>query len=104
QAFTCAPIDLAALRATLESSNDNVRIPRTDKGRVALSGSDGRTLDLHGDGLTLPAGTYLLSSLSLAGHAEIRLAGPVRIVVTGSIRIERHSRIDGTGNGIARRT
>lgn len=97
--FNCTPIDLAALRATLEQSNDNAQVPMTDRGRPGLGGAGGRTINLSGnDGLTLPAGTYLLSGISLSGHSQLRVSGQVRILVTGNVAISGGSHLNLNGN------
>ncbi len=97
--YNCTPIDLAALRATLEQSNDNARVPRTDRGNPGLGGAGGRAITLSGqDGLTLPAGTYLISNISLSGHSQLRVSGQVRILVTGSVSVTGGSHINLNGN------
>lgn len=97
--YNCTPVDLAALRATLEQSNDNARVPRTDRGNPGLGGTGGRAITLSGhDGLTLPAGTYLISSISLSGNSQLRVSGQVRILVTGSVSVTGGSHINLNGN------
>ena len=98
-AFDCAPIDLAALRGILEANNDNARVPRTDRGLPGLGGNGGRSIALSGsDGLTLPAGTYLLDTVSLSGNSRLRVSGAVRILVTGSVSISGNSHVNLGGN------
>jgi RHS repeat-associated protein len=97
--FNCTPIDLAALRSALEQSNDNAHVPLTDHGSPGLGGADGRALKLTAhDGLTLPAGTYLVSSISLTGNSQLRVSGQVRILVTGSVAISGGSDVNLNGN------
>src|SRR5215210_464106 len=97
--FVCVPVNLAALRTQLEAANDNASLPLTDKGKPALGGTAGRSLELTGkDGLTLPAGTYLLDSLRLVGNSRLRAAGPVQILVTGSIDVAGGSHVNLDGN------
>ncbi|HSF39574.1 MAG TPA: Ig-like domain-containing protein [Thermoanaerobaculia bacterium] len=97
--FACAPIDLAALRTALEGANDNARLPLTEKGKPALSGANGRTLDLSGkDSLTLPAGRYLFDEIRLAGNSRLRVEGAVEILVTGAIDIKGGSHVNLDGN------
>lgn len=97
--YVCVPVDLAALRATLAAQNDNSLIPLTAKGKPALGGPNGRTLELNGkDELTLPAGTYLLDELRLSGNARLRVAGEVRILVTGAIDVKGGSHVHLDGN------
>ena len=97
--YDCAPIDLAALRTALLASNDNARLPVTEKGKPALSGPNGRTLDLSGkDTLTLPAGTYLFDEIRLAGNSRVRVDGPVQILVIGGIDIKGGSHVNLDGN------
>jgi RHS repeat-associated protein len=99
QPFDCAPIDLAALRADLEASNDNPLVPSTGKGNPALGGDDGRALRLSGrDSLVLPAGSYLLSELRLTGNSSLTVEGPVRLLVTGSIDVQGGSHLNLDGN------
>jgi RHS repeat-associated protein len=96
--FDCTPVDLAALAALLEGTNDNASLPQTAKGRPPLGGADGRELSLTGkDTLTIPAGTYLLSGLELTGNSKIVLDGDVRILVTGEIDLKggSHVHLDG---------
>lgn len=94
--FNCTPVDLAALKLTLQQSNDNARIPQTDRGHPGLS-NGGITMSGN-DGLTLPAGTYLLSGISLSGNSQLRVSGQVRILVTGSIAISGGSNVNLNGN------
>ena len=94
--YNCTPIDLVALKTTLQQSNDNSRIPRTDRGNPGLT-NGGITLSGH-DVLTLPAGTYLVSSITLTGNSQLRVSGQVRILVTGSISITGGSNVNLDGN------
>jgi hypothetical protein len=88
ESFSCSSIDLAALLTELEASNDNALIPETAKGKDPLGGRDGRELTVKAnDSLSLPAGTYLLSKITLLSHAEIVIEGPVRILCTGEIKM-----------------
>ncbi len=97
--YACAPLDLAALRTALLASNDNSRLPLTEKGKPALSGPNGRTLDLSGkDSLTLPAGSYLFDEIKLTGNTRVRVDGPVQILVTGAIDVQGGSHINLDGN------
>ncbi len=96
--FDCSPIDLLVLRSVLEAANDNDSLPLTAKGNPALGGDDGRTLELSGrDSLTLPAGTYLVSDLRLAGNSRLEVEGDVRLLVTGEVDIKggSHVHLDG---------
>jgi len=96
--FDCAPVDLDALRAALEASNDDGALPQTAKGKDPLSGQDGRSLVLNGhDSLTIPAGTYLLGDLRLAGGATLVLDGRVEILVTGTIDVQGGAQINADG-------
>ena len=95
-AFDCVPIDLAALKTALQQSNDNSRIPKTDRGNPGLT-NGGITMSGN-DGLTLPAGTYLLSNITVSGNSQIRVSGQVRILVTGSIAISGNSHLNNGGN------
>ncbi|MCP4678699.1 MAG: hypothetical protein GY854_24950, partial [Deltaproteobacteria bacterium] len=91
----CRPIDLAALAAELELSNDNDLLPRTDKGKKPFK--KGRDFELKGnDGITLPTGTYLFDPLKITGNSEVRPDGEVRILVLGEIDVS--GRIHAGGN------
>jgi len=94
--YNCTPVDLAALKTTLQQSNDNSHIPRTDRGNPGLT-NGGITLSGH-DVLTLPAGTYLLSGITLTGNSQLRVSGQVHILVTGSISITGGSNVNLDGN------
>ncbi len=97
--FDCAPIDLAALRTQLQAHNDNALVPLTDHGHPGLGGTGGNSITLSGnDGLTLPAGTYLLTNITLSGNTQIRVSGQVRILVTGSVAISGNSNLNNNGN------
>ncbi len=88
-------LDLAALEAALSVASDNVRIPRTALGRLALSGPAGRSLAVgDGDRLELPEGTYLFDALRLDGRAVVTVRGRVRVLVTGPIRLSGRSRLN----------
>lgn len=84
----CSPIDLTALAATLATTNDNSRIPRTDKNKDPLSGSSRTDFTLNGnDGITLPAGTYYFTKFTVNGNSTVRTSGPVRILSTGAVTL-----------------
>jgi YD repeat-containing protein len=87
-AAPCSPIDLTALAATLATTNDNSRIPKTDKNKDPLSGSSRTDFTLNGnDGITLPAGTYYFTKVTLNGNSTIRTSGLVRILSTGAVTL-----------------
>lgn len=93
--FQCQQLDLAALEAALEAANDNHLIPSTALGVGVLGGSDGREFFITGnDTLTLPAGTYIFSSLEITGGATVETAGTVRILVTGDVKITGSSMVN----------
>ena len=97
--FECFPVDLAALQAQLEASNDNGLIPRTDKNRDPLGGDDGRELTVKAnDTLRIPAGTYLLSKLTVLSHGQIIPEGTVRILVTGETKVTGGGSLNHAGN------
>jgi RHS repeat-associated protein len=99
EVFDCYPIDLAALYVELDASNDNGMIPATDKGKSPLGGADGRELTLKAnDGLSLPAGTYLLSSLTVQSNSVLRIEGRVNILVTGEIKVTGGGKVNPEGN------
>ena len=84
----CYPVDLAALEAVLDQANDNDEIPLSSNGNDVLGGPDGRRFKIVGnDSITLPAGTYLFSSLEIGGGSTVEVDGEVRILVTGTVKI-----------------
>jgi hypothetical protein len=92
----CSVVDLATLYAGLDSENDNDLVPLTQRGRDPLSGRD---LEVKAnDVLTLPAGTYLFSSIKLSGRAEIALEGPVRLLVAGDVALAGKTLINQLGS------
>ena len=71
-AVDCRPVDLAVYDA-FRSKNDNARIPKTAAGRDAVK--DGALVLDGPDPLTLPAGTYVFSSIALSDRAHVVLLG-----------------------------
>jgi large repetitive protein len=87
-AENCIPVDLTNLVTTVKTTNDNSRIPLTQRGHNALGGSNHTDLSLTGqDTLTLASGTYYFTSISLTGGSTIVLSGDTRILCTGSVSI-----------------
>src|SRR3954451_16848476 len=87
-AYDCKPIDLAALATTLQSSNDNAKIPLSSQGKNLLGGTTHLDFTLSGgDTLTLPAGTYYVNKFTVSGGSVITLGGPVRILATNSVSV-----------------
>ena len=84
----CKPIDLAALAATLQASNDNGKIPLTGQGKNPLTGTTHTDFNLSGgDTLTLPGGTYYFTKFTMSGGSIVKITGPVRIFCTGDVSI-----------------
>src|SRR5260221_7938957 len=87
-AENCIPVDLAPLVTTVKATNDNSKIPLTQRGRNPLGGTNHTDLSLTGqDTLTLAAGTYYFTSISLTGGSTILLSGDPRILCTGGASI-----------------
>ncbi|MFH1176484.1 MAG: hypothetical protein V1750_03680 [Acidobacteriota bacterium] len=99
QAVSCLPVDLAALMTALELAHDNASIPLTAKGKSALGGKAGRAFEiLANDSITLPAGTFLFSSLKVGGNATVAVAGEARILCTGPVSFGGGALVNATGN------
>ncbi|MEO8584733.1 MAG: Ig-like domain-containing protein, partial [Acidobacteriota bacterium] len=98
-AVDCAPVDLSKLAASL-TSNDNAKIPKTALGRNPLRGAagDALVLDAH-DTVTLPAGTFVFSSIDLSERAHVLVAGEAHVFVTGNVRITGNSFLNPAGGG-----
>jgi hypothetical protein len=96
-AVDCAPVDLPTLAASL-ASNDNAKIPKTALGRSALKGAagDALVLDAH-DSVTLPAGTFVFSSIDLSERAHVTVAGDAHVLVTGNVRLTGNSFLNPAG-------
>lgn len=76
----------------VRTHNNNANIPRTSRGRVALSGT---SLSLNAtDILTLSAGTYYFTAFSINGGAELRTTGVVNIYVAGDVHINGHGLVN----------
>jgi len=87
-AYNCTPIDLAALTATLQSSNDDSKLPLTGQGKNAVGGSTHYEFNLSGgDTIHFPAGTYYFTKFTVSGGSVITLDGAVRILCTGSVSV-----------------
>jgi len=86
--YNCTPVDLAALTGTLQSSNDNTKLPLTGQGKNAVGGSTHYEFNLSGgDTIHFPAGTYYFTKFTVSGGSVITLDGPVRILCTGSVSV-----------------
>ena len=97
--WPCAPVDLAALATSLATSNDNARVPKTNKNRNPLSGTNPPTLWLYGaETLVLPAGTYYLDELKLDGSSTLSIAGDVRILAKGKVTLTGSSTVNLSGS------
>jgi len=100
-AFGCQPIDLVALKNSVQSSNDNATIPQTTQHHNPLSGANHTDFIMSGtDGITLAAGTYYFTSISLSGSSVITLGGPVHILCSGNISISGGSMVSSNGYGL----
>ncbi|HEX7140648.1 MAG TPA: IPT/TIG domain-containing protein [Vicinamibacterales bacterium] len=87
-AANCTPIDLAALASALQNTNDNATVPLSTQHKNPLGGSTHTDFTLSGgDSLTLHAGTYYFSKISLSGGATLHIDGLVRILCTGRVDI-----------------
>lgn len=82
--------DLAAARAWAQAHNGNAALPAW-----ALSGG---ALALSGSALTIPAGDYYLTGLSLSGDAAVSLAGRANIFVDGPISIDSQATLNASGD------
>jgi Flp pilus assembly protein TadG len=73
---------------TAATSNDNHSIPATTKGRAAVDGSGNFTLS-GGESVTLPAGTYYFTTMTITGGATINLgnSGKTIIYCAGDVHI-----------------
>lgn len=74
-----------ASSAAARTSNNNASIPRTSRGRSAVSGTSFSITST--DTLTLSAGTYYFTSFSINGQATLRTSGVVNIYVAGDVTI-----------------
>jgi RHS repeat-associated protein len=87
-AYACIPVDLSPVASTLQTSNDNAKIPLTGQNKSAIGGSSHAEFSLSGgDTITLPAGTYYFTKFTVSGGSTITIGGPVRILCTGSVSI-----------------
>ncbi|HEV2719365.1 MAG TPA: Ig-like domain-containing protein, partial [Thermoanaerobaculia bacterium] len=87
-AYNCTPVDLAALAATLQSANDDSKLPLTGQGKNALGGTTHTDFNLSGgDTIHFPAGTYYFTKFTVSGGSTITIDGPVRILCTGTVSI-----------------
>jgi hypothetical protein len=77
QALSQPPVDFG----TSATANNNANIPMSAQGKnPCVGGNFGLS---GGDNVTLPAGTYYLSTLSLSGSSTITVTGPTIIYCTG---------------------
>ncbi len=96
-AVDCRPVDLVKLAAAI-GPNDNAKIPKTALGKSALSGPAGDALVLAGrDSVTLPAGTYVFSSIDLSSRAHVMVAGEARVFVMGDVHLAGNSALNAAG-------
>ncbi|MGH9422532.1 MAG: Ig-like domain-containing protein, partial [Thermoanaerobaculia bacterium] len=100
-AFNCQPIDLVALKNSIQTANDNATIPQTGQHHVALTGANHTDFVMSGtDSITLAAGTYYFTSVSISGSSVITLTGPVHILCSGNVSISGNSVVGSNGYGL----
>ncbi|MBK9064831.1 MAG: Ig-like domain-containing protein [Acidobacteria bacterium] len=95
-AADCRPVDLAVFDA-FRAKNDNARIPKTAAGRDAVK--DGALVLDGPDPLTLPAGTYVFSSIALSNRAHVLFSGEAHVFVTGDVSLTGNSHMNPAGGG-----
>ncbi|MBI5596117.1 MAG: VCBS repeat-containing protein [Elusimicrobia bacterium] len=83
-------IDLGAIQTVLSAANDNARLPAG-----ALTGGVLRLKS--GQSVTLATGAYLLDGLELSGGAKLLTTGPVRLFVTGAVKLGGNSALNEAG-------
>ncbi|TBR19407.1 hypothetical protein EPO15_14270 [bacterium] len=83
-------IDLSAIQTTLAAANDNAALPAGSVSGGILRLNSGQTV-------TLATGTYLLSGIDLSGGSKILTTGPVRIFVTGTVKLGGNSSLNEAG-------
>lgn len=83
-------VDLAAIQTALTAANDNAALPSGTVTGGVLRLNSGQTV-------TLATGTYLLSGIDISGGAKLLTAGPVRIFVTGSVKLGGNSSLNEAG-------
>lgn len=86
----------AASAGNAATVNDNGRIGKTNKGKSPLSGKD-FTLR-NNETISIGAGTYYFTSLTLNNHSTLRFTGAATIYVAGAIRLENTAAIVAAGN------
>jgi RHS repeat-associated protein len=97
--FTCTPVDLAPLAATVAANNDNARIGLTAHGLNPLTGASHLDFKLTGaDSITLTAGTYYFTTFTLTGASILHLSGATRVFCTGKIDINGGSLVNAGGS------
>ncbi len=88
--LTVSSYDLAAAAAGARASNNDAALP--------AGSMSGGALSLTGGTLTLPAGDYYLTGLSLAGQASLAVSGRVNIFLHGPLTVRGGSSLNGSGD------
>ncbi len=85
-----APYDLSAARAAASARNNNAAIPAQFLSGGALTLS-------RRQALTLPAGDYYLTGLTLKGRANLSIDGRVNLFLDGPLTLRAGSRLNDAG-------
>jgi len=85
------PPSLQAMRAWASAHSDNASVP------VPLSASGALVLDSKVQ-VTLPAGNYIFSELSVTGGAGLSVSGPVNVFLTGPLKVSGGGTLNETGS------
>lgn len=98
-ALPYAPVNLVTLGSTLQTANDNGTIGHTTNDKDPLSGSSRTVFSVSsGDSITLAAGTYYFTQLTLSPNASVAISGTVRILCTGNVNLNSNSRFNVAGS------
>ncbi|MBI2071176.1 MAG: hypothetical protein HYT79_11310 [Elusimicrobia bacterium] len=89
-----SPINLASIKADLIQSNDNGLIPSQ------FLSPEGALVVSKGATLTLGAGSYLFSGMTIDSQAALISSGPVRIFLTGALAITGGGSMNASGRSI----
>ncbi len=93
-----APIDLSGLAVQLAARNDNGLIGPTSKNHDPLQGPNGTDLVLNGnEALTLPAGTFYFTKITVNGGSRLDLSGLTRVLCTGPVTVNGQSTVNEGG-------
>jgi hypothetical protein len=83
-------LDLNAIHAALQASNDNARLPAGSVSGGVLRVQGNKTV-------TLASGTYLLGGVDISGNAKVLVSGPVRLFVTGKVDVSGNAEVNKAG-------